>query len=74
LVWVVRRLLPQMPWWVGLALAFIALPGFRFPVEAAHEGGASRLIAHVLLAPIYADTLLGRFSTPRSWAIAIPLL
>jgi hypothetical protein len=74
LVWVVRRLMPQMPWWVGLALAFIALPGFRFPVEAAHEGGASRLITHVLLAPIYADALLGRFSTPRSWPVAGLLL
>jgi hypothetical protein len=74
LAWVVRRLMPQMPWWIGLALVLIAMPGFRFPIEAAHEGGASRLIAHVLLAPIYADALLGRWTTPRSWPVAGVLL
>ena len=73
LFWVARRLMPRMPWWAGLALVFVAMPGFRFPIEAAHEGGASRLIAHVLLVPIYADVLLGRFRAPRSWPIA-PLL
>ena len=74
LLWVVRRLMPLMPWWVGLALVLIAIPGFRFPIEAAHEGGASRLITHVLLAPIYADALLGRFRLPKSWPLAGLLL
>lgn len=74
LLWVARRLMPQMPWWAGLALVFIAIPGFRFPIEAAHEGGASRLVAHVLLAPIYAEALLGRFRSPRSWPVAGLLL
>jgi hypothetical protein len=74
LFFVARRLMPRMPWWVGLALVFVAMPGFRFPVEAAHEGGASRLLAHVLMAPIYADVLLGRFENLRWQPLAAVLL
>ena len=59
--WFLRNVLPAMPWWAGLAVVLIAIPGFRFPVEAAHEGGASRLIAHLVLIPIYAEAVLGRF-------------
>jgi hypothetical protein len=70
LFWVARRLMPRMPWWVGLALVFVAMPGFRFPIEAAHEGGASRLLAHVFMAPIYADVLLGRFGALRRRPLA----
>lgn len=70
LLWFVWRLMPRMPWWVGLALVFVAIPGCRFPVEAAHEGGTSRIIAHVVMAPIYADILLGRFGTWRSTPLA----
>jgi hypothetical protein len=64
LAWFVRRLLPSLPWWMALALGLVAIPGFRFPVEAAHEGGASRLVAHLVLIPIYADVLTRRF---RGW-------
>ncbi len=74
LVWVARRLLPRMPWWIGLALVFFAMPGFRFPTEAAHEGGASRVFAHVLLAPIYADVVLGRFTRWRWQMVAAVML
>ena len=37
------------------------MAGFRFPVEAAHEGGASRLIAHLVYLPLYVHTLRGGF-------------
>jgi len=70
LAFVVRRLMPRLPWWIGLALLLAAIPGFRFPIEAAHEGGASRLFAHLLMAPIYADVLLGRFTSLRRWPLA----
>jgi hypothetical protein len=70
LFWVARRLMPRMPWWIGLAVVVGAMPGFRFPVEAAHEGGASRIFAHVLLAPIYADVVLGRFTRWRWQPVA----
>jgi hypothetical protein len=70
LLWMARRLMPRMPWWLGLAVVFFALPGFRFPTEAAHEGGASRIFAHVLLTPIYADVVLGRFKRWRGFAVA----
>jgi len=59
--WFVRRLVPTMPWWIALAVALLAIAGFRFPIEAAHEGGASRLIAHLVMLPVYADTLAGKF-------------
>lgn len=74
LFFVARRLMPRMPWWVGLALVFVAMPGFRFPIEAAHEGGASRLLAHVLMAPIYADVLVGRFEDLRWRPLAAVVL
>jgi hypothetical protein len=70
LVWFVRRLMPQAPWWLGPGLVLVAMPGFRFPIEAAHEGGASRLLAHVLMMPVYADVLTGRVSSWRSRVVA----
>lgn len=74
LFWFVRRVMPAAPWWTGLALVLVVTPGVRFPIEAAHEGGASRLLAHVLMMPIYADVLLGRFTSWRSRAAAGILL
>ncbi len=74
LYWFVRRLMPRMPWWIGLALVLVAMPGFRFPIEAIHEGGASRLLTHVVMLPIYADVLLGRLAGWRRQPLAALLL
>ena len=74
LYWVARRLMPRMPWGIGLAVIFVAMPGFRYPLEAIHEGGASRLLAHLVMAPIYADVILGRFAHWRRQPLAAILL
>ncbi len=75
LVWFVRRVVPAIPWWIAVAVGLLAIPGFRFPIEAAHEGGASRLFAHVLLIPLYAEAVTGRFCSSMAWrAAAAPIL
>ena len=74
LYWFLRRITPATPWWVGLAVTVAAIPGFRFPIEAAHEGGASRLIAHLVMMPVYAEAVLGRFDSFRRRTVAGMLL